>query len=165
MKDRNDLSTKSLFTALALTALIAACASNKEGKEEEESERLSLSQMPGPARATAEKMTAGGTVEKIDRENEHGKVVYDVEANVGGQHVEYTITEDGTILGTETQTTFDALPEPVRAAATKYFGGTDGLTCMKCVEDGTTKYEVAGQKAGKKAEATFDATGKILEEE
>ena len=83
------------------------------------------------------------------------------EATVGGKHVEYTIAEaDGAILGTETSVEFSQLPEPVRAAAQKYFGSTSGLKASKGFEDGKISYEIEGAKNGKTVEATFDPNGK-----
>jgi hypothetical protein len=144
-----------LITTLTLVAgvagLVTGCAS----------QRVSVGQMSAPARAAAEKLTAGGTIDKIDKERERGKVVYDVEATVGGKHAEFTIADkDGEVLGTETQIEFNELPEPVRAAVEKYFGITTGLTVMKCVEYGETEYEIEGPKGKKTAEISFDSTGK-----
>jgi uncharacterized membrane protein YkoI len=146
-----------LTLAAGVTVLAAGCASTKE-------QRISLAQMSAPARATVEKETVGGKVDDIVKEVENGKVVYDVEATVGGKHVEFLISDaDGAILGTENQIEFSELPEPVRAAAEKYFGTSTGLTMMKGVEYGKTHYEVEGMKNGKKAEVTFDPTGKRTE--
>jgi len=122
---------------------------------------VSLAEVSGPARATINKETAGGQVDKITKEIERGKVVYDVEATVGGKHMEYLIADaDGTLLGTEVPIELGQLPEPVRAAGEKYFGASNGLTAMKGVEYGETHYELEGLKNGKKVEVTFDSEGK-----
>ena len=149
---------KSFLIALGLTiAVLAGCASNKSGKEV----RVSLTELSPPARVTLEKMTTGGTIDRIDREVERGKVVYDAEATVGGKHVEYLIADsNGELLGTENEIEFSQLPEAVRAAAIKYFGGAAGLKAMKGVEYGETHYEIEGPKNGKTAEVTFDPLGK-----
>jgi hypothetical protein len=106
-------------------------------------------------------VTAGGQVDKLTREVEKGKVIYDVEATVGGRHVEFLIADaDGAVLGTEVPVEFNELPEPVRAAAEKYFGGTTGLKAMKGVEYGETHYELEGPRNGKTVEVTFDPAGK-----
>jgi len=148
---------------IGLVGLTAGCASIK-GDDEKEGTRTSLAQLSEPARATVQRVTAGGQIEKIDREVEKGKAIYDVEANVGGKHVEYTIAEaDGAVLGTETEITFAELPPPVRAAAEKFFGTATGLKAMKGVEEGKTSYEIEGTRNGKKTEATFDPNGKRIE--
>jgi len=134
------------------------CATNQSGKEV----RVSLAELSPPARVTLEKMTTGGTIDKIDREVERGKVVYDAEATVGGKHVEYLIADsNGELLGTENEIEFGQLPEAVRAAAEKYFGASrTGLKVMKGVEYGETHYEIEGPKNGKTIEVTFDSLGK-----
>ena len=140
-------------------ALATGCATSKSTNSKEA--RVSLSQLPPAARATVERVTAGGSVDKVTKEVERGKVVYDVEATVGGKHLEYLIGDaGGAVLGTEVPITFAELPAPVQAAAEKYFGTTSGLTVMKGIEYGETSYEVEGLKGGKKVEVTFDPTGK-----
>ena len=148
-----------LSLAVGAAGLAAGCASTKGSAQKEE--RVTLAQMSAPARATVEKETAGGKVDQIDKEVEKGKVVYDVEATVGGKHVEFLIADaDGAVLGTENEIAFSELPEPVRAAAEKYFGTSAGLKVMKGVEYGETHYEIEGPKGGKTVEVTFDPTGK-----
>lgn len=142
-----------------LSGLAIGCAGMKsEAAKEKE---VTLAAVSAPARTTIEKETAGGHVDKITRETEHGKAVYDVEATVGGKHLEYLVAEaNGELLGTEAPVEFSALPQSVQNAAQKYFGTTAGLTAMKGVEYGETQYELEGVKNGKKVEVTFDPTGK-----
>jgi uncharacterized membrane protein YkoI len=122
---------------------------------------VTLAQVSEPAQATIKKETAGGQVDKITKEIERGKTVYDVEATVGGKHMEYLVADaNGELLSTEAPIEFNQLPEPVRAAGEKYFGTTNGLTIMQGVEYGETHYELEGLKNGKKVEVTFDAEGK-----
>jgi uncharacterized membrane protein YkoI len=148
--------------AVAVTSLVAGCATTKEAEAKEE--HVSLSQLSPPARATVQRETAGGSIDTIIKEIEKGKLVYDVEATVGGKHAEFVIADaDGAVLGTETQIEFSELPEPVRTATEKFFGTRTGLTVMKGVEYGETSYEIEGQKKGKTVEVTFDPTGKRIE--
>lgn len=149
----------SLTLAVGTAGLLAGCASTKAAGAKEE--RVTLAQMSAPARATVEKKTVGGKVDQIDREVERGKVVYDVEATVGGKHVEYLVADsNGEILGTETEIPFNEAPKPVREAAEKYFSTSSGLSVMKGVEYGETHYEIEGKKNGKTVEVTFDPDGK-----
>jgi len=146
--------------AVGVAGLMAGCASTKSGTAQKDV-RVSLAELSAPARAAVEKVTAGGKVDQIDKEIERGKTVYDVEATVGGKHVEFLIADaDGAVLGTEVPIEFNQLPEAVRAAAERYFGTATGLKAMKGVEYGETHYEIEGKKDGKIAEVTFDPTGK-----
>ena len=160
MKINNSLVRFALHLSLGVTmaGILAGCAST------EKSDPVTAAEMSAPARGTMEKLTAGGRVERIDKEVEKGKLVYDVEATVGGKHVEYVIDDvDGAVLGTEISIEFSQLPEPVRVAAEKYFGGVANLTVMKGVEYGETSYEIAGHRKGKPVEITFDPNGKRTE--
>ena len=140
--------------SLGLGCLLSSCASTPE-------QRVTLEQLSAPARATVEKVTVDGKVEKIDREIERGKVVYDVEATVAGKHVEFLIGDsNGEILGSETSIEYDSLPDAVRTAAEKYFRSSAGLKAMKGIEYGETHYEVEGLKNGRTVEVTFDPSGR-----
>ena len=120
-----------LLIAACLAGIAPGCASTKSAHAAKE-ERVTVAQLSPPARASVEKLTAGGTVDQSDKEIERGKVVYDVEATLRGEHVEFLIADsNGEVLGTETPIDFAALPDPVRAAAEKYFGGHAGLKAMK----------------------------------
>ncbi len=159
MRQRIRRSIGAILAGMAITALGAGCRS-----EETEGERVAPAQMSAPARAAMEKLIAGGAIEKIARETEKGRVLYDVEATVGGKHVEYAIADaDGAVVGTETSIEFGELPAAVRTAAEKLFGGAAGLKAMKGVEEGVTTYEVEGKKDGKTIEANFDPDGKRIE--
>jgi uncharacterized membrane protein YkoI len=148
------------FLAVGLTGMVVGCASTKSAHTAKE-ERVTVAQLSAPARAAVEKLTAGGAVDQIDKEIERGEVVYDVEATVRGQHVEYLIADsNGEVLGTETPIDFGALPEPVRAAAEKYFGRSAGLKAMKGLEYGETHFEIEGVKNGKTVEVTFNPEGR-----
>jgi uncharacterized membrane protein YkoI len=145
---------------LAAAGFVAGCSSTKSATAEKE-QTVTLAQLSEPARATVNKVTAGGHVDKMTKEVERGKTVYDVEATVGGKHIEYLIADaDGQLLGTEIPVEFNSLPQPVRAAAEKYFGTTNGLTAMKGDEYGETHYEIEGPKNGKTIEVTFEPNGK-----
>jgi uncharacterized membrane protein YkoI len=146
-----------LFAMAIVTGLVGCSMMHKKNKEMD----VSADQMSPPARATMNKEVGNGKVEKITKEVERGKSVYDVEANVGGKHMEYLIADsDGELLGTEVPIAWNDLPEPVKAAAEKHFGTTSGLTAMKGVEYGETHYEIEGMKDGKKSEISYDANGK-----
>jgi len=78
------------FTA---AGFLAGCASMREHD-------VTMAQVSEPARATINKETAGGHVDKITKEVERGKAVYDVEATVGGRHMEYLVADaNGELLG------------------------------------------------------------------
>jgi hypothetical protein len=151
-----------LVVAVGVAALAAGCGTSGSG--EGSSVSVSLEDLPDAPRRTVQRLTAGGRIERIDKEVEDGRIVYDVEATIGGRHTEFLVADsDGAVLETETSVDFNELPAAVRAAAAQYFDNTVGLTALKKDAFSQISYEITGTRNGKPAEATFDPTGKLLE--
>jgi hypothetical protein len=134
-------------------------------KKEAPAQAVSLADVPAPARATIEKLTAGGKIDKLEKAEEGGRTVYDVEATVQDKKVEYDVAADGTVLTSEMSVPFASLPAAVQAAAQKYFDSAAGLKASKEIEGAQTFYEVSGQKAGAPVTLKLTDTGKIVETE
>jgi uncharacterized membrane protein YkoI len=153
------MSHRTVSSLIVIALALGGCQAMKKmtGKEKD----IKVDEMSQPARATLDKeIGSDGKIEKVTREEERGRTVYDVEANVGGQHKEYLIADNnGELLGTEVPIDFAQVPQPVQDAAQKHFGTTTGLTAMKGVEYGETHYEIEGMKNGKKSEASFNPDG------
>jgi uncharacterized protein YceK len=152
---------------VALFVLLSGCSliSGHRGREKAGEQRVSLSDVPAPARDTIERLTAGGKIEKIDREKKGDTVIYDVEAQVGGKHVEYDVDSSGAILTSGEDVPYESLPRAVRAAAEKHFGASEGLQAFKEIEGGQTFYEVVGRKGAAKRELKLTDAGQIVEDE
>jgi hypothetical protein len=162
MQNRIGRLVATLVVAVGVAALAAGCGSSGGG--EGSSVQVSLEDLPDAPRRTVQRLTADGRIERIDKEVEDGRVVYDVEATIGGKHTEFLVADsDGAVLETETSVDFNQLPVPVRAAAAQYFDSTVGLTALKKDAFGQVSYELTGTRNGKPAEGTFDPTGKLLE--
>src|SRR6267142_2849731 len=100
MKNPNSRFIVCPLLALGIAGFAAGCASDKQARAKKEV-RVSIADLSAPARATVDKVTADGKVDQIEKEVEKGRVVYDVEATVGGRHVEFLIADaDGAVLGT-----------------------------------------------------------------
>ncbi len=148
---------------VGLALAVNAVAAEKEN--EDKPQQVTLADMPAPARAAVEKWLAGGTIQKITKEDEDGKVIYDVEATVKGKHAEADIAADGTVLTTEEEVAYDSLPRAVRDVVEKYFGSAKGLNASKEIEKDKASYEVEGHKDNKKVTLKLNDTGTITEEE
>jgi uncharacterized membrane protein YkoI len=138
-----------------------------EGVEPKEApaQQVSLSDVPAPARAVIEKVTAGGTIKKIEKEEVDGRTIYDIEATMRDRDVEYDIAADGTILTSGQTIPYSAVPLVVRNAAQKYFGSAEGLKAFVELEEGKTFYEISGTKDGGPMTIKLTDTGQIVEEE
>jgi uncharacterized membrane protein YkoI len=147
-----------------LIVVLSGCAAIS-GRGEKKSQLVSLSDIPAPARATIEKLTAGGEIKKIEKEEQKGKVIYDVEGELGEKDVEYDVASDGKVLTAEESVQYTSMPAAVQDAVKKYFGSTEGLKASKEVENGKTFYEVEGKKGSSTISLKLAETGQILEEE
>lgn len=153
-----------------LAVLVAACVTvtrvDAGGSEPEKAERsVSMKDLPGPVKASAERAVAGGKVKRIVMEREDGKDAYSVEATVAGKDKEFTFALDGMLLAEEEDLAFAELPEAVRVAAGEYFGGDRGLSASSETAKSVTSYEIEGTKAGKKLSVKFSAGGALLDAE
>lgn len=163
MQNRITRGLLALTMAFALTA-VAQANEEQKGKENKD-ESVTLADLPAAARTVVEQHIGKDHIKKIDKENEDGKVVYDVEGKINGKDVEITVSADGKVMSSEEEVAYGSLPAAVRAAAEKYFGNATGLEASKEIEAGKTAYEVEGKKDGSKVTLKLDETGKITEEE
>ncbi len=158
-----------VLVGVVIVGVTGCCCSSKKGEKGEESgaaaQKVSLAEVAAPARATIEKQTAGGTIKSIEKEEQDGKVTYDVEATVQGKAVEFDVAADGTVLTNEQEVPYASLPPAVRAAAEKYFGSAADLKASAETEDGKTFYEVQGKKGKALVTLKLTHTGQIVEEE
>lgn len=153
--------------AVVLILAMAGCSGlhGRRAKQEPPAQPVSLSQVPAPARATIERLTAGGMIRQIEEAQEGGRTVYDVEATLPDRDVEYDVAADGTVLTSGQAVPFESLPIVIRAAAREYFGLEPVRQALVEVEEGRTFYEVEAQKGGKVVTVKLTDTGKIIEEE
>jgi uncharacterized membrane protein YkoI len=157
---------QSVLVAILMVGLLGCdTISGLAGKKEAASQVVSLSDLPAPARATVDKLTAGGKIKKLEKEEKDGKAIYDVEAKVKDKDVEYDVASDGKVLTAEESIPYASLPAVVQSAAKKYFGFTEGLIASKEVENSKTFYEVEGKKGSSTITLKLEETGKIIEEE
>ena len=152
---------------MVLTFGLFGCATicKHSAKKESPAKAITLADVPAPARATIERLIAGGEIKVLETEEQDGKAIYDVEARVKDKDVEYDVASDGTILTAEESVAYSSLPEQVRAAAEKYFGSAEDLKASKEVEGDKTFYEVEGKKGGTNKAIKLTDLGEIIEEE
>jgi uncharacterized membrane protein YkoI len=163
---------QSVVVAVLAVGVTGCCGTCKKGEKPEKAEakeapaqQVSLSQVPEPARGVIEKVTVGGTIKKIEKAEEGGRTVYDVEATLRDRDVEYDVAADGTILTSGQTVPYASVPLVVRNAAEKYFGSATGLKAFVELEGGKTYYEISGTKGGTPMTVKLTDTGRIVEEE
>jgi uncharacterized membrane protein YkoI len=84
---------------------------------------VSLSGVPQAVRATIQRETKGFEIEDIDRDNDDGKVVYEVEAeSADGRRTEFVVAEDGSLIKFGGELRAEDMPAQIAEAAKKAVG-------------------------------------------
>jgi uncharacterized membrane protein YkoI len=156
----------SAASAMAGLVLLASVA-RADGKDK----KISLNKAPKGVQETIKARLPGADVTSIEKENEDGKVVYDVELKHDGRKYEMDILEDGTLIEIEKEIPAKDLPEAVtKGIETKYRGATlkEIMEVYKVngKEEKLAEYEVTIETADKKTqEVKVSLDGKTVKGE
>lgn len=150
---------------VVVTGMFGCSTLRKSAQDEAPAQAVSLAEVPPAARATIERLTAGGQIRELEKAQEDGRTVYDVEATVGGRDVEYDVAADGTVLSSEQSVPYATIPAAVRTASERYFGSAEDLDASIEIEGDKAFYEVSGRKGGKPMTVKLTVGGEIIEEE
>lgn len=166
--------TRPVLAAVAALALALLVGSPLRADEKPVKE----SDVPKPAIDAVKKKYPGATLKGFSREEEGGKVTYEVEVEVKGKDakgaaktraIDIDVSAEGKILAEEETISKDELPDAVKKAlgASKY-GSWEVKKVEKIVteeNEADPSFEVIVVTEGKKAEVVFDKSGKITKEE
>ena len=100
----------SWFVSCVLTVGCAATAPN-------ESTTQALHGVPEPAAATLKREAGAAPIDRVDRESEGGKFLYEGRWYIDGRLHEVAVTATGEIVEREEELAPDQVPQPVRVAA------------------------------------------------
>ena len=95
---------RSRFTLVLIASLgLVGCTNmNGESKKEEEHEgdevKMALADVPAPVQATLKREAAGATIDKVDKETDDGKTIYETDVMVNGKNWEIKVASDGTLI-------------------------------------------------------------------
>ena len=151
MKNRTITWVLSVSGVLALT-VIGASADDKAQKG------LTLADLPEAARAALEELSGGAPIKDVEREREHGALVYEAEWTVDGADHEACVTEDGALVEIEEEVSFDTVPAAVRAAVIQHFGADAKVEVEKKT---IIAYEVEAMVGGHEKSVLILPTGKV----
>jgi len=123
-------------------------------------QKVQLKDLPPAVRATVESETKNATLKGLSKENENGKVVYELESLVNGRTRDLMIDSAGKVYVVEEQLDPDKAPAPVKAA----LEAKGKIVRLESVlENGKAHYEGQVQtKAGKMMSLELDAAGSPL---
>jgi uncharacterized membrane protein YkoI len=150
--------------ALLLALSVVALAADK-------AEKLDPGKLPEKISAAINGRFPGAQVTSAEKENEGGKVVFDIELKQGGKKYEMDLQEDGTIIEVEKEIELGKLPAAgVKAIEAKYPKSTIKeimeVNKVEGKKETPINYEVTIETADKKSEEillNLDGTIKVEE--
>jgi len=156
---------KTIGIGLASVVLVASGCAGKG----EHHQKLDPSGVPPQVRSAMESRFPGAQMSSVEREKEHGDVVYDYELRQDGRKYEMDIKEDGTVLEVEKQLMGTDVPDAVaRAVRDKYPNATvkEVMEVDKVSGGRETPHHYEVTLSGAKAkEVNVSMEGQITEEE
>jgi len=185
--------------SLALIAIggsaigMGALMSEVDGhSSKQEDETVTISQVPSAARKTIMEHAMGGKIEQIEKSDEDGKIVYDVEVENNGHGFEFEVAQDGTFLGTDPEDqedqadeadekggagdepdggeqvfeiSFTDAPRSVQDSFKDHTGKAKPTLVERIIDEDVTKYEIEYSLNGNTASMTFTDRGEVMEME
>ncbi len=141
-------------------------------------QKVAIDELPDAVRTALNKIVGSGTISEIEREDEDGQVVYEVEATVDGKNVELEFSATGELLETETadddgdddgeseqEMKLSELPQAVQAALGNAIPGVEVDEVTREVEGGHVYYEVEYEANGTDHTIELTENGDIVETE
>ncbi len=148
--------------------------------------------MPSAVRATLERESTGGKIKKIEKENEHGKIIYEAEIIIDGKEYETEVAPDGMLISKklerkhgrkeheemeehhhgwkhfrkkESKIAISDVPENIMEAVNDAVPGGKVKEAEKEVHGKKVVYEIEKIVDGKEIEIKVAADGKIIKVE
>ncbi|HEY7428954.1 MAG TPA: PepSY-like domain-containing protein [Gemmataceae bacterium] len=151
---------------LTMTVFVGVLAGAAARADEEKEEKVPLDKVPKAALDAVKAKFKDAELVGAQKENENGKLVYEINLKHKGQTIEVTVTPDGKIVSIEKTIAAKDLPKAVAEAIESKYPKAAIKKAEEVTEGGKTNYEVLLVTADKKAvEVVLDPAGKILKEE
>lgn len=161
--------SRTLIAFAAMAVVLTAASSSMAGDQgtakapastssQKATPRVDLSKYPAAVRSTIEAETKNATLKRVSKENENGKVQYEVETLVNGKSRDLLVDPSGKVIEVEEEIALDTAPAPVQAA----LNARGKVLKLERVSRGSaTSYEASvSSKTGKKSSVALDAEGK-----
>jgi hypothetical protein len=89
------------LAAAGLMLSTIACADEKKGKDEEDEgneTQVKFVDLPAPVQTTINRESENAKIDTVDKEDHHGKFIYEADAKLHGHNYEIKVAEDGTLV-------------------------------------------------------------------
>lgn len=154
-----------LISVLGLAvALSGGCASAGDGDGKKGGEQeVALNQAPAAVQAAVKRVAGDNKVDKLVKETDEGKTVYEAEFKANGMAHSAKIAESGEVLEEEMDVQLSDLPAAARDAVNKKYpdGKIDRAELAK--SNGKSMYEVHVTSGNAKHEVVVSSTGQVQE--
>jgi uncharacterized membrane protein YkoI len=148
-----------------LAAVVTFLAMSAAARADDE-EKIPLDKVPKAVLDAVKAKYPDGELLGAEKENENGKVLYEIKVKNKDQKLEASFTEDGKLDSVEEEIEIKALPKEVSDALDAKYPKAKLEGAEKETAGDKITYEVRLTTAeGKKLEVDLDPKGKILEEE
>ncbi len=158
--------TSYIVSGIAALALVAGLATSASADEKTKSEKeLTIADVPVAVQAAIKQFAGSNAIEKITKESEDNKVIYEASVKIGGTKQAVEVSADGTVVRTEKTVGLKDVPTAVQAAVKKLAGTGTIDEIVEETAGGKKTYEAAVTIDGKKKEADIAADGTIQDGE
>src|SRR2546429_866635 len=156
--------------AAALAGLMAMVAVGCSHQKHEEGTKISASEVPAAVMNSVKGRLPGAEITGVEKENENGGVVYDLELKQGGRKFEMDVKEDGTIMEIEKQVMSSDVPAAVMTnVKAKYPNATIKeimeVNKVSGKQETPIHYEVTVMDGGKERELVVSLDGSKVQTE
>jgi uncharacterized membrane protein YkoI len=93
-----------LITSIATAGIPVAMTSFATEKSEKSEKTVKLEDIPAPARETLLREAKGAKLERVEKEKEKGKTVYEGIVKQGNEEIGIVVDAHGTLLGKHSET-------------------------------------------------------------
>lgn len=143
--------TLAISAAAALMAISAAAAEKK----------IPLKDLPAAVQKTIQEETRNATLVGLEKEQDNGKTVYELETKVDGRTRDLTIDAEGKVIEVEEEMILSGVPAAARAAIEKAAAGGTIEQVEALTKGGATDYEASFTKGGKKSQIIVSSDGSV----
>ena len=153
---------KSIVSGIAALALVAGLAVSASADEKAKSEKeLTIADVPAAVQAAIKQFAGSSAIEKITKESEDNKVIYEASVKIDGTKQAVEVSADGTVLQTEKTVALKDTPAAIQAAIKKLAGSGTVDEIIEENAGGKKNYEAAVTINGEKKEADIAPDGTI----
>ncbi len=155
---------------LSLSAVVSLALLATTSLADEKAGKIAPDKLPQKIKDSIKDRFPGAEVTSAEKENEKGKVMYDIELKHEGRKYEMDIKEDGTIVEIEKEIAAKDVPDAITKAVKKKFPTSTIKEVMEVnavtgKEEKPIHYEVAIETDGKKKEVIVSLDGKMVKGE